>query len=646
MINDLERAEELKAKLRRWNEEYYLNARPSVSDEVYDAAMLELKDIEAKTPLLANQPQSPSKTVGAPVLQSGFQKRAHSKPMLSLDNAYSESDLRAWASRNQLTGPFSVEPKIDGVSLSLVYEGGKLLYALTRGDGQQGEEVTANASTIGDIPLAISESRNFEVRGEVYMSQAVFAQFPQFANPRNAAAGSLKLLDKAICASRQLSFIAYWTDLMADSHSESLAALAKLGFVLGKNNTLSPDIEAVWALVNRWEEQRESVGYVTDGLVVKVDDLRLQEELGATSKAPRWAIAYKYPPEEAETHLKNILLEVGRTGAVTPVAELEPVRLSGSVVARASLHNFDRIAELDVRLGDYVLVRKAGEIIPEIVAVKTEKREPTSALYSQPTHCPSCQSLLEKVEGEVALRCPNALACPAQRNSRLEHWAKQMDIKGLGTAIIAKLTQLSLVQEPADLYKLSLSQILALEGFQEKSAQKLLDALASNKSKPLAQFLLALGVKHVGENVAKLLAAKFRSLEALRAAELSELESIDGLGPKIAAEVYAYFRDERAISSLERLLAAGLSPEESAERKSAKNSAINGKRIVITGTFAQSRKELESFLEDHGAQISNSVSAKTDYLLAGENAGSKLAQAQAKKVTIISLDELKILTED
>ncbi|MDX1918326.1 MAG: NAD-dependent DNA ligase LigA [Candidatus Caenarcaniphilales bacterium] len=648
------RIDELTAQIRAWSKAYYDNdadEQSPVSDQVYDAAYLELKKLEQFYPDL-RRADSPTQLIGAlPSERSSFAKVKHIRPMLSLDNIYNFSELEAWLIRikklqkpNEPFPEITCELKIDGLSLSLIYEFGRLQQAITRGDGQTGEDVTANALTIRAIPQKIDYQNKLEVRGEVYMTYSSFHKLEGFANPRNAASGSMKLLDPTITAERDLSFYAYFCDISVPSHWESLAFLRDQGFPINPANQLTKSFEEINDFCAKWDQARKDLDYPTDGIVLKINDFVLQEELGFTARFPRWAMAYKFAAEEAETQIDDILIEVGRTGALTPVAILKPVLLAGTTVSRASLHNRDYIEAQDIRVGDYVLVRKAGEIIPEITGVLIEKRHPERPLkpFIYPRNCPSCGSEVERKESEAATRCPNLAGCPAQIQRRIEHWASKnaLDINGLGEAIISLLLREKLIANQFDLYRLKEEDIFKLEGFQQKSAQNLIQAIQASKSQSLERLITALGIRHIGVTVARLLAREFDSLEDLSKASIERLDQIQGLGEVMAGEIFSFFKNHPEIVS--ELKAIGFKLE--ADRPSGIVSGkLQGLKFVISGTFPLKRSDIEALIQAEGGLVISAISSRTDYLICGENPSSKLNKAQSLGVKVIDLDALKAM---
>ncbi|WP_421617107.1 NAD-dependent DNA ligase LigA [Brevibacillus sp. TJ4] len=650
------RIAELTKQIERHNYLYYVEDRPEITDAEYDQLMRELLELEGLFPDLA-QPDSPTQRVGGEPLPF-FEKVVHKTPMLSLGNAFNEDDLRDFDRRvRQAVGSQTVryvcELKIDGLAVSLHYENGLFVKGATRGDGTTGEDITQNLRTIRSIPLRLSEPLTLEARGEAYMPKPAFEKLnkereergePLFANPRNSAAGSLRQLDPKIAASRQLdTFIYSIGDLQGmrvESHSEGLALLESLGFHVNKERRVFSDIEDVIAFIDGWIEKRPSLPYEIDGMVIKVDSYAQQQELGFTAKSPRWAIAYKFPAEEAITILEGIEVSVGRTGTVTPTAILKPVSLAGTTVKRASLHNEDIIREKGLLLGDHVVVKKAGDIIPEIVAVLPERRTGAETPFSMPTHCPECGSELVRVEEEVALRCINPM-CPAQIREGIIHFVSRtaMNIEGLGEKVVAQLFNQDIVRSVADLYYLHLQrdELLGMERMGEKSVDNLLAAIEASKENSLERLLFGLGIRLVGAKAARVLAEHFGDMDAIMQANEEELTQIDEIGPKMAASLVNYFRQPQAQAVIERLRDAGVNMTYKGIRvESGADLPFAGKTIVLTGTLAQmTRQEAEEAIARLGGKVTGSVSKKTDLVIAGEKAGSKLEKAEKLGVAVI-----------
>ena len=660
---DLAEAERLRKEIRHNEYLYYVLDAPEITDAEYDRMMVRLREIEAEYPDSVPA-DSPTQRVGGRA-SSQFTEVRHLEPLLSLGNVFSAEELRAFDERVKGGLPegsrveYVMEPKIDGLACSLIYENGRLVRAATRGDGTVGENVTANVRTIRSIPLVLKAPEGetlpelLDVRGEVYMPRHAFMQLneqraergeSEFANPRNAAAGSLRQLDPQVTASRSLSFFAYYLvgEGAREKHSESLAALARYGFKVSENYKVVENIDAAIKYISDFNELRQGLAYDTDGAVIKVNDVYQQRILGATGKDPRWATAYKYPPEQAETTLEDIDWRVGRTGVLTPTAVLTPVKLSGSVVSRATLHNEDFIRSKDIRIGDRVLINKAGEIIPEVLRVVTEKRTGEEKEVEIPTKCPDCGWSVERKGAEAAIRCTNP-HCPALGREGLIHFVSReaMNIEGCGPSVINALLDAGLVRDAADLYSLKKEDIQQLERMGERSADKLLAAIAASKANELDKLLFALGIRHVGAKVARTLAVEFGSMEALLTAEAEQLAAIRDIGAVIAESVVTWLSVPTNRDLLERLAAAGLTMTFTAPASSEDNPFF-GKTLVFTGTMPTlSRAEAKTMAQDVGAKVSGSVSKKTDYVIAGDEAGSKLEKAQALGVTV--LDEAEFL---
>ena len=660
---DLAEAERLRKEIRHNEYLYYVLDAPEITDAEYDRMMVRLREIEAEYPDSVPA-DSPTQRVGGRA-SSQFTEVRHLEPLLSLGNVFSAEELRAFDERVKGGLPegskveYVMEPKIDGLACSLIYENGRLVRAATRGDGTVGENVTANVRTIRSIPLVLKAPEGetlpelLDVRGEVYMPRHAFMQLneqraergeSEFANPRNAAAGSLRQLDPQVTASRSLSFFAYYLvgEGAREKHSESLAALARYGFKVSENYKVVENIDAAIKYIADFNELRQGLAYDTDGAVIKVNDVYQQRILGATGKDPRWATAYKYPPEQAETTLEDIDWRVGRTGVLTPTAVLTPVKLSGSVVSRATLHNEDFIRSKDIRIGDRVLINKAGEIIPEVLRVVTEKRTGAEKEVEIPTKCPDCGWSVERKGAEAAIRCTNP-HCPALGREGLIHFVSReaMNIEGCGPSVINALLDAGLVRDAADLYSLKKEDVLKLERMGEKSADKLLAAIAASKANELDKLLFALGIRHVGAKVARTLAVEFGSMEALLTAEADQLAAIRDIGAVIAESVVTWLSVPTNRDLLERLEAAGLTMTFTAPASSEDNPFF-GKTLVFTGTMPTlGRAEAKTMAQDVGAKVSGSVSKKTDYVIAGAEAGSKLEKAQALGVTV--LDEAEFL---
>ena len=631
---------ELVELLNRYAYEYYTKDAPSVSDSEYDQLYRELVELETAHPdeIL---PESPTHRVGGVVLK-GFTKYQHQYPLYSLQDAFSREELEAFDQRVRKEFPsisYVCELKIDGLSISLTYENGVLVTGATRGDGSVGEDITENLKRVKDIPLVLPEPVNITVRGECYMPRASFDRVnqirqengePEFANPRNAAAGTLRQLDTKIVAKRNLATFLYQEVSPTDQSSQEgvLEKLARLGFVVNQERVLAEDMEQIWDFIQKVAQFREDLPYDIDGIVIKVNDLAVQEELGFTVKAPKWAVAYKFPAEEKEAKILSVDWTVGRTGVVTPTANLTPVQLAGTTVSRATLHNVDYIAEKDIHQEDTVIVYKAGDIIPAVLRVVKDKRVSDQAL-AIPTHCPSCQSELLHFEDEVALRCINPL-CPAQIKEGLNHFASRdaMNITGLGPAVVEKLFAAQLVEDVAGIYRLTVEDLLTLEGFKEKSAEKLYEAIQASKENSAEKLLFGLGIRHVGSKVSQILLQEFHDLDQLATADPERIASIDSLGMVVAESLKSYFAQEGSKRLLHELKEAGVNLTYLGE-KSAADAALSGMTVVLTGKLERlTRSEAKAKLESLGAKVTGSVSKKTDLVVAGSDAGSKLTKAQ------------------
>ncbi len=655
----IKHVETLRTKLREHDYRYYVLAQPSIADEEYDRLMGELLELEAKYPEIAS-PDSPTQRVGGQPTKE-FATVNHAVPMLSLSNTYNEEEVQDFDRRvRSLLGkePFKYvcELKFDGVAISLVYRDGLIARGATRGDGVQGDEITQNLKTIRSIPLRVFGKKrgltDFEVRGEVYMEREDFRRMNEerelagektFINPRNSAAGTLKLQDPKIVAMRPLRFVAYY--LRAErfelqSHANNLQLLRELGFPVSGHARLCRSIGEVTAYWKEWEDRREELPYDIDGVVVKVDLLRQQERLGAIAKSPRWAIAFKFAARKATTRLKGITLQVGRVGTITPVAELEPVFVGGSTVSRATLHNEDYIRELDIRVGDAVVVEKGGDVIPKVSAVLAEQRRAGNKRFVMPKACPVCGSNIFRPPEEANYYCENS-ECPAQVKGRIEHFAHRgaMDIEGLGEAIVDRLVGLGLVRNFTDLYALTgkKKQLVALDRWGEKSVENLLNAIEESKKKPFARVLFAMGIRHVGAGVARLVVVHFPSIDSIMDASKEELEQVQGIGPRIAESIVRFFAESHNRKIVRKLREAKVQLEEK-QKRGAGNSSLTGKTFVLTGTLAGfSREEAKQKIEELGGKVTSSVSKKTDYVVVGEEAGSKLDKAN--ELGIRTLDE-------
>lgn len=653
-MDKLQEILELRKTLEEHNYNYYVMDNPTISDFEYDALMQKLIKLEEENPQYADD-NSPTKRVGGAVL-SEFNQVQHTVPMQSLGDVFSYDELMEFDGRvNQgLSGEkceYIVEMKIDGLSVSLEYENGKLVRGSTRGDGQVGEDVTENLKTIKSIPLVIDYKGRLEVRGEVYMPRQSFEKVnaeksaagePLFANPRNAAAGSLRQLDSRIAAKRKLDvFIFNIQDVdegFASTHSEGLEKLKDLGFKVSPRRNVVGSMEEAYLEILKIGEDRASLPFDIDGAVVKVDNFAQREVLGTTSKVPKWAIAYKFPAEQQETTLLDIVVQVGRTGVITPNAVLEPVKVAGSTVSRATLHNEDFIKAKDIRIGDRVLIQKAGDIIPEVVSVLKEKRNGTERVYEMPTVCPACGEKLYREEGEAATRCTSS-NCPAQRLRSIIHFASRgaMDIEGLGDAVVEQLVNADLIKNTADLFYLEFMDLVGLERFAEKSAQNLIDAIEKAKENPLDKLLCGLGIRLIGARGAKAIAAHFKNIDNIMAATVEEVSAIDDIGEKMAESLVHYFSQPETKTLIQRMKDAGVNMQ---AEETAVGDKFAGKTFVLTGTLPTlKRSEAQKIIEDNGGKVSGSVSKKTDFVVAGEEAGSKLEKANALGVTVITEEE-------
>jgi DNA ligase (NAD+) len=646
------RAAFLRTELEKHNRLYYVEARPVISDVQFDALLKELQAIEAQFPDLLT-PDSPTQRVGGAPLE-GFTQIRHSVPMMSLDNTYSEEELAAFFARLQKglgreQIDCVIEPKVDGVAISIRFENGVLKHGATRGDGQTGDDVTNNLKTIRTLPLRLPADgpQNFEVRGEVFMPKAVFAKLNQereeageqtFANPRNSTAGTLKLLDPKIVAKRPLDIVFYG---LADAAGIAVESQTGMHELLNRAGLRKADhiwhancAEELIAAIRDLDAKRKSLPYETDGAVIKVNSFADQRELGFTSKAPRWAIAYKYQPEQAETKLIAVDIQVGRTGALTPVARLEPVFVSGSTVSNATLHNFEEIERKDIRIGDFVIIEKAGEIIPAVVSVKTEKRTGAEQVITVPTHCPICGTGVSKDEEQVVIRCPNP-HCPEVVKRRIEHFVSRaaMDISGLGESVVAQLVELKLVRDVADLYALNELLLARLERVGTKSIDNYLKSIEASKAQPAAKLVFGLGILHVGAGGARKLLEHFGSIDAVAAASVEELIQCPDIGDVVAQSLFAWFRDEVNVDLLARLRVSGLTFAQ--QEVVAASDKLAGTTWVITGTLSEEREKIADTIRSHGGKVSSGVSGKTTYLLAGEDAGSKLDKATKLGVKVI-----------
>lgn len=658
-MTEIERINQLREELHTHNYNYYVLNAPVITDQEFDHLMRELQDLEAKYPEHFD-PNSPSVRVGSD-LNKNFKQVEHKYPMLSLGNTYSQAEVTEFYDRvsKSLNEDFEIccEMKFDGTSISLTYEHGKLVQAVTRGDGVRGDDVTDNVKTIRTIPLILHGDYpdSFEMRGEILMPWDVFEELnrerelreePLFANPRNAASGTLKSQNSAVVASRKLDAYLYYMlgeNLPHDGHYENLMEAEKWGFKISHITKKVHSLQEIFDFINYWDVERKNLPVATDGIVLKVNSLRQQRNLGYTAKSPRWAIAYKFQAERALTRLNKVTYQVGRTGAVTPVANLDPVQLSGTTVRRASLHNADIIASLDLHIGDMVYVEKGGEIIPKITGVDIDSRKADAEKVEFITHCPECGSKLIRYEDEAAFYCPNETGCPPQIKGKIEHFISRraMNIEGLGPETVDQFYQEGLIHNVADLYSLSADDICRLDRMGEKSADNIIQGIARSKEVPYERVLFALGIRFVGETVAKKVAKAFRSIDALAAANLDALIHVDEIGLKIAQSIISYFADEKNRELVERLRSAGLKLEADEEDLSGHTDILQGKSIVISGVFSRhSRDEYKELIEKHGGKNVGSISKKTSFILAGDNMGpSKLEKAHSLSIAIIDENE-------
>jgi DNA ligase (NAD+) len=654
------RVAQLRKEIQEHNRRYYEEAAPSITDRDYDRLYQELVDLETQFPQLI-EPDSPTQRVGGKPLKA-FGQITHRVPMLSLDNTYSEEEIADFYARimkllpNEKI-PVVIEPKVDGVAVSLLYQNGKLRSAATRGDGTVGDDITQNIRTIRSVPerLRGEAPKILEVRGEVFMDKKGFeklnaeraeAGLPVFANPRNAAAGSLKQLDPAIVAKRPLGVVFYGTGAVEgvnlDLHSKIFAFFKRLGLPSSDRWWTADSVEEILRAIHELDRVRRDFPYQTDGAVVKVDSFTQRERLGFTAKSPRWAIAYKYEAERVETRLLGIVVQVGRTGVLTPVAMLEPVTVSGSTVSRATLHNEEEVARKDIRIGDRVVIEKAGEVIPAVVSVLTETRTGKEKKFRMPTICPECGSKVVKDEGQVAVRCING-QCPAQLKRRIEHFGSRgaMDIEGLGEAMVEQLVNRELVRDVSDIYELTAEKMSLLERMGEKSVSNLLEAIESSKTRPLWRLIFGLGILHVGVSASRALADHFRSLKKLMDAAADELQRIPDVGEVVAQSIQQFFQEKRNRKIIERLEKLGMRPQIEPRRAQAADSPFVRSIWVLTGTLSQSREEIAEMIIQRGGKVSGSVSKKTNYVLAGEAAGSKLDKAKQFGVRVVDEAEFR-----
>ena len=649
-----ERIEFLKDEINKSNHKYYVEENPYLSDYEYDQMFAELKELEEKFPMFRTD-DSPTQRVGS--VSEKFLPHTHKYRLYSLDNTYNADELRAWYERvckeYEQDLELVCELKIDGLAIALTYEQGKFALGVTRGDGVTGENITQNLKTIKAIPLKLFEDKSLEVRGEIYMPKSSFEKLNEdalangekvFANPRNAASGSLRQLDSSITAKRDLSMFTY-TGIFENSedkdiktHYDGMMKLKELGFKINPNIRLVKDIQGAIDFCNEWETKRFDLDYATDGVVIKVNNIAIQKDLGFTARAPKWATAFKFPPEEVSTKLLDIELNAGKTGVITPVAVLEPVLLAGSTVSRASLHNFDEIKRLDIRIGDTVLIKKAAEIIPKVIKVMDSNIHDSLPVYQAPTVCPACGSALVEREGEVGLYCANSL-CPQIMCAKIEYWASKeaMDIDKVGPALIQQLYEKNFISNFADLYKLTMQDFMQLDLVKEKSAFNIYTSIQESKNRPLNRLITALGIRHVGKETADILAGEFPSLDLLKDATLEQLANVEGVGDIIAKTIYEFFRDENNLKLIDELKELGINPQAKAKAKSDK---LAGMTFILTETLQHmTRDEASEIIKSHGGKTSSSVSKKTSYVLAGENAGSKLDKALSLGVIILTEDD-------
>ena len=654
------RIQELRDLINKYNHLYYVEENPAVSDFEYDSLFAELKELEEKFPLLIT-PDSPTQRVGG--ISEKFNTVTHKYRLYSLDNTYTYEDIEKWYEKLVTEYGSSVELvselKIDGLAIALTYENGIFTRGVTRGDGIEGEDITQNLKTIKAIPLKLFKNVNIEVRGEIYMPKTSFEKLNEenlqngekiFANPRNAASGSIRQLDSRITAKRDLSMFCYAAifekgEYTPQTHFETLSYLKELGFKTNPNIQLCQNAQDVINYCKHWENKRQELNYATDGVVIKVNQLGIQEDLGFTARAPKWATAFKFPPEEVSTKLEDIEIGVGKTGAITPVAILTPVLLAGSTVARATLHNYDEIKRLDIRIGDTVLIKKAAEIIPKVITVLQDEQHNTRPIILPPETCPSCGAKLHFKENEVGLFCENP-KCPEKIKALLEFWASKdaMNIDKLGPSIIEQLYNLELVKNFADFYELTLLDLLRLDLIKEKSANNILTSIENSKNTTLARFITALSIKNVGKETASLLAEEYKSLENLMNANSDSLIKIEGIAEKMANDIVSYFNNEENVSIIKKLLSLGVVPNHSSMVKSDK---LKNSTFVLTGTLkTMTRSEAENKIKALGGKTSSSVTSKTSYVIAGENAGSKFDKAQKLGVIILSEEQFLAIVEE
>jgi DNA ligase (NAD+) len=642
------------------NKRYYIDHAPIISDEAFDLLLKQLEEAERQHPEWISA-SSPAQRVGE-MLTEGFKTVKHRFPMLSLANTYSEEEMDDFIARmHKLVGrenlSFSCELKMDGIAVSVLYRKGEFVRAVTRGNGKVGDDITANMRTVASLPLHLwgdDIPDELEVRGEVFMPILAFEKLnnernaagePLFANPRNAAAGSLKLLDPSITAGRQLSVVFY---ALADPISIGLSSQYQIhsdfnrwGLPTLEYHRLCHTREEIWQFAETVRGVRHTLAYHIDGMVVKLDDLRQQTRLGATGKHPRWAVAYKFAAEQAQTRIRNIVVQVGRTGVITPVAELEPVLLAGSTISRATLHNEEEVERKDIRVGDLALIEKGGDVIPKVVSIDPHARKEGSRPWTMPEHCPSCGAELKRMEGEVAVRCPNTSGCPEQQFRRISYFVSKnaMDIENLGEKVVRQLIDRGFVSRPSDIYSLTAEELYQLEGFKDKAVERLLQGIEQSKQVSLPRFIMALGIKYVGEGTAEMLANRAGGIEELSQMTAEELMAIDGVGEKVAESVAAFFKDEENAAEIERLKNLGVAFQK-VERKTFIGHPFNQKTFVLTGTLEHyTRSAAAALIKERGGKVAGSVSKKTDYLLAGESSGSKLEKAQSLGVMVLNESE-------
>ncbi|MFH0702192.1 MAG: NAD-dependent DNA ligase LigA [bacterium] len=665
-IDMSKKIQELRDKINYHNYLYYVKDASEISDAEFDKLFNALKELEKAHPEFIT-PDSPTQRVGSTVSE-GFEQVKHKFRLYSLDNANSDEELIEWYKRISKYFPetekieFVCELKIDGLAIALTYKNGYFIQGATRGDGLTGENITQNLKTIKSIPLKLFSLENnvvpefIEARGEVFMPKDSFEKLnkkrielgePEFANPRNAGSGSVRQLDPKITSERDLDIFVYGGTVLGlennllENHWEVLKIFKKLGFKVNETNKICSGLDEVFEYCKYWKNKRFDLGYDTDGIVIKINDLAKQQELGFTSRSPRWAVAYKFPPEEAVTTLLDIDVNVGRTGAITPIAILEPVKLAGTTVARASLHNADEIQRLDLRIGDKVYIKKAAEIIPKVIEVDLSQRKEDSEPFKFPKYCPSCGTSLERKENEVIYYCPNILGCKAQLKGRLQHWVSReaMDVDGVGESLISQFVDKNIVKDPSDLYILTKENILSLERMAEKSATNIINAVQQSKERPLNRLINALGVKYVGKETSDIISRHFYSIDELKSAKYEQLASIDGIGEKIAQSIVNYFENPDTLAMIEKLKKYGIKTEETKE-KTEKEKILKNKIFVLTGSLQNmDRNKAGDIIKELGGKISNSVSKKTSFVIVGENPGSKYNKAQELGVKILSEDD-------